>query len=180
MAEKAKEYKVERHEAYIAIDELMRDYFDFGITHSKCQECSGYKKTWACPNFDFEPEAFLRSFSGLNLIVDRVYNSGAETACIAQERLFSEKKRFDREMRELEKENPGSYGMAAQECVACKKCVRLSGHPCIHPDIMRYGPEAIGIIAAKLVPDKFGFPLLWSDGVSIPEYYVLCAGILIK
>ena len=172
--------KVERFETYIPIDELLAGYFDFDLTHSKCRQCPGYQKTWSCPAFDFDPADFWRGFSTLHLIVDRVWCASARTAEEAQSLLFTEKTRFDAEMRALEKQSPQSYGLAAQECVACKKCARLSGHPCIHPEIMRYGLESIGILAVKLVEDQFGFSAKWSDGVSIPDYYLLIGGVILK
>lgn len=75
---------------------------------------------------------------------------------------------------------PGSKALAAQECTLCKKCARLSGHPCVHPDKMRYALESLGMLAVKMVKDCFGFDILWSDGTSIPEYYLLVGGILEK
>ena len=83
-------------------------------------------------------------------------------------------------MRELEKAAPGSYALAAQECVACKKCARLSNLPCVHPEIMRYGLESIGILAVKLVEDKFGLPVQWADGTFVPDYYLLIGGVILK
>ena len=52
--------KIQRFETHIPIDELMNQYFDFELTHSKCRQCSGYQKTWSCPAFDFEPADFWR------------------------------------------------------------------------------------------------------------------------
>lgn len=173
-------YTVTRFETELTMEELLSEYFDFNKTHELCKACSGYAQTWACPPFDFEPEDFLRQFSVFHLIVDRIDNSNAKDVDEAQEWLFIEKDRYDSEMLELEKNNPGSYGMAAQECVQCKKCARLSGHPCVHPDKMRYSLESIGAFPVKLVHDKFGFDILWSDGESIPEYYLLVAGLLKK
>lgn len=173
-------YKIERFETYIPIGELMGMYFDFQLTHAKCSQCPGYRKTWSCPDFDFDPVGFWESFSTLHLIVDRVSSADLSTAEEAQNRLFAEKTRFDAQMRELEKQTPGSYGLAAQECVACKRCARLFGLPCVHPEIMRYGLESIGILAIKLVEDKFGFSAQWSDGVSVPDYYLLIGGLILK
>lgn len=173
-------YTVTRFETELTMEELLSEYFDFNKTHELCKACSGYSQTWACPPFDFEPEDFLRQFSAFHLIVDRIDNSNAKDVDEAQEWLFTEKDRYDSEMLELEKNTPGSYGMAAQECVQCKKCARLSGHPCVHPDKMRYSLESIGAFPVKLVRDKFGFDILWSDGESIPEYYLLVAGLLKK
>ena len=176
----AEKYKVTRYEQDMPIDELLEKYFDYGSTHEKCKACPGYAETWSCPPFDFDPKEFFRQFSTYRIIVDKIDNSQAESVDQAQEWLFKEKERYDREMRELEAVYPGSYGMAAQECQACKKCARLSGHPCIHPDVMRYGLEALGAFPVKLVHDKLGFDILWSDGTSIPEYYLLVAGVLMK
>lgn len=170
----------ERFETVISVHELLENYFDFQLTHSKCRQCSGYKKTLSCPDFDFEPIVFWQSFSKLHLIVDRVSCASAKNPEEAQHRLSTEKARFDAEMRELEKANPKSYGLAAQECVACKICARLKGQPCVHPEIMRYGLESIGILAVKLAEDKFGFPVQWSDGTSVPDYYLLIGGVILK
>lgn len=173
-------HRIERFEAHIPISELLEQYFDFQLTHSKCSQCSGYQKTWSCPDFDFEPSEFLNGFSRLHLIVDKISNEGDQTVEEAQSRLFKEKRRFDAEMRNIEKNLPESYALAAQECVACKKCARLSGLPCVHPEIMRYGLEAIGVLAVKMVEDIFSLPAQWSDGISIPDYYLLVGGIIEK
>ncbi|MDD6043197.1 MAG: DUF2284 domain-containing protein [Eubacteriaceae bacterium] len=171
-------YSIDRFEEYISIDELMNEYFDFRFTYSKCRECPGFAQTWSCPDFDFDPACFWRKFSRFHLIVDRVSNTDLKDADEAQQRLFAEKKRFDAQLLEIEKTIPGSYALAAQECVKCEKCARLSGHPCIHPEVMRYGPEAIGIIAVKLVEDKLGLSVQWSDGESVPDYYLLIGGVI--
>ena len=173
------EYIVERFESMVPIEELLREYFDFPYTLSKCRECSTYGKTWACPELDFDPEEFLGGFSTFRLIVDRVFNDGTSTPAEAEERLFAEKRRFDKDMRDIEATIPGSYALAAQECIECGTCARQFGKPCVHPEIMRFGLEAIGCFPVKLVKDKCGFNILWSDGTSIPEYYLLVAGVLL-
>ena len=175
-----KKYTVTRFEKDISIMELLEKYFDYEFTHEKCRECPGYQGTWSCPPFDFDPKDFLEQYSNFHLVVDKIDNSGASSVEEAQEWLFAEKERYDREVREMEIGHPGYYGMAAQECQACKKCARLSGHPCVHPDIMRYGLEALGCFPVQIVHDKLGFDIIWSDGNSIPEYYLLVAGILMK
>ena len=80
----------------------------------------------------------------------------------------------------LEATWPGSMSLAAQECNLCKKCARLVGKPCVHPDSMRYALESLGMLAVKMVPDCFGFDILWSDGKSIPQYYLLVGGLLTR
>ena len=175
-----KKYTITRHEAYVPMDEFLTQYFNYEETHELCKACSGYAGTWACPPFDFDPREYLEQFSGFRLIVDKIDNSWASSADEAQEWLFSELEHFNLDMLEIEKTLPGSQAMAAQECQFCKKCARLSGHPCVHPDKMRYSLESIGAFPVKLVHDKLGFDILWSDGESIPEYYLMVAGILEK
>ena len=173
-------YKVDHFETYLSIAELMDKYFDFSCTYSKCRQCPGFGQTWSCPDLDFDPEDFWKQFSRFHLIVDRVSNSETQTAEEAQQRLFAEKRRFDSQLRDIEKTLPGSYALAAQECVQCTRCARLSGLPCIHPEIMRYGPEAIGLLALKMAENELGLKAQWSDGQSIPEYYLLIAGVIEK
>lgn len=173
-------YKKERFETVLSLEELMGEYYDLQLTAEKCRQCTGYRKTWSCPEFHFNPTDFLKGFSTFRFIVDRVSNQGARTPEEAQNRLFYEKSFFDREMRELEASVPGSYALAAQECVQCDKCARLWGRPCIHPEIMRYGPEALGMLVVKLIEDKFHFIVQWSDGISVPDYYVLAGGIMLS
>ena len=40
--------------------------------------------------------------------------------------------------------------------------------------------ESLGMLAVKMVPDCFGFDILWSDGKSIPQYYLLVGGLLTR
>ena len=170
--------KKRRFEAYIDVSELMERYYDFETTLSRCKECPGFAGTWSCPSFSFDPRTFWAKYSRLHLIVDQLSNRGLPTVEQAQEQLTAQKRLFDREMLNLEKHVKGGYALAAQECMECKKCARLSGLPCLHPDRMRFALEAVGILAVDLVADKLGFPVLWSDGVSIPDYYVLVGGVL--
>ena len=60
----------------------------------------------------------------------------------------------------------------------CTKCARLAGKPCLHPEQMRYALESLGMLCVNLVKDQFGFDVLWSDGKSVPAYYLLVGGIL--
>ena len=174
-------YRIDRFECTMPIEELLDNYFDYSCTHTRCMACDLYGRTWSCPPLPMDPETFLRGFRTYHLIVDRIDNSTAADVAEAQSWMFTEKTRFDAEMRELEKlAPPGSYGLAAQECEACRVCSRTLGKPCVHPDIMRFGPETIGIAPVRMVPAKFGFDVVWSDGTSIPPYYLLVAGVLEK
>ena len=176
----SEKYKITRYEVDIPMEEFIRDYFNYEETHKLCQACPGYSGTWACPPFDFDPKEYMMQFSNFHMVVDKIDNSGASDVDEAQRRLFSELDRFNRSLLEMESRIPGSRAMAAQECQYCKTCARNVGHPCVHPELMRYSLESIGAFPVKLVHDKLGFDILWSDGTSIPEYYLMAAGVLIK
>lgn len=171
--------EVRRSEAHIQVSELMERYYDFDTTLRRCRACPGFAGTWACPGFSFDPRTFWARYARLHLIVDRVSNRGLPTVEEAQAQLTARKRLFDREMLERERRTEGGYALVAQECMECGKCARLLGLPCLHPDRMRYALEAVGILVVNLVPDKLGFPVLWSDGVSIPDYYILAGGLLL-
>ncbi|MBR6472907.1 MAG: hypothetical protein IKS99_04145 [Firmicutes bacterium] len=176
----SEKYTITRYETDVPMDEFIKVYFNYEETHKLCQACPGYSGTWACPPFDFDPKDHLSQFSTFHMIVDKIDNSNATSAEEAQEWLFSELDRFNRNLLDIESHIPGSRAMAAQECQYCKKCARQSGIPCIHPELMRYSLESIGAFPVKLVHDKLGFDILWSDGESIPEYYLMVAGVLMK
>ncbi|HKM28758.1 MAG TPA: DUF2284 domain-containing protein [Anaerovoracaceae bacterium] len=173
-------YIIERFETYVDVKEMLEKYYDRSTTLAKCKGCPGFALTWTCPEFDFDPADFWKQYSQFHFIVDRVFTNGTSSFEEARERLYSEKPFYDEEMRSLEKETPGATALAAQECVKCKKCARLAGIGCIHPEVMRYALESTGMLAVNLVKDKFGFDVLWSDGTSIPEYYLLVGGVLEK
>ena len=103
---------------------------------------------------------------------------GVKSPREAEERLYSEKPAFNREMLQLEQAAPGSKALYAQECDECNICARLTGEPCRFPEIMRYSIESLGGCGVELVSDMFGFDVLWSDGKTIPDYYILLGGLL--
>ena len=173
-------YEKKRFETILSVDELIEKYYDFSTTFRKCSQCPGFAGTWSCPDFTFDPLEYWKQFTHFHFIVDRVSNEGATTPREAQDRLFAEKKVYDKEMLELEATSPGSRSLAAQECCLCKKCARAAGIPCLHPEAMRYALESLGMLAVRMVPDCFGFDVLWSDGASVPEYYILAGGLLTK
>lgn len=173
-------YQKQRFETYIGIGEMLEKYFDYKATSAKCRACPGFASTWSCPEFDFSPEDYWKDFLLFHLIVEKVYNQGSCSPDEAQERLSIEKALFNAKMLLKETQFPGSTALVAQECIHCKRCARLMNKPCTHPEIMRYALESLGMLAVNLVKDKFGFELLWSDGKSIPEYYLLVGGILLK
>lgn len=171
-------YEKERFTEKIAIEDFMNRYFDEERFLKKCRECPGFSKTWACPQFDFAPEDYWKQFSVYQIICDRISMEGVKSPEEAKERLFREKPFFNKEMLKLEKDTPGSRALLPGSCKACKSCARLLGEDCRFPEIMRPSIEALGGCGVKMVSDLFGFDVLWSDGKSIPLYYIMLGGLL--
>lgn len=173
-------YKIERFTAEIKIKHFIEEYFEGKIILQKCRECSGFAKTWSCPDFDFDTANYWRKFNTYQVICDRISMEDLQNPEEAQQRLYSEKSRFNKEMLSLEKAYPFSEALYAEECDQCNVCARLSGNPCRFPEIMRYSIESLGGCGVKLVESLFGFKVLWSDGISAPAYYILLGGLLKK
>lgn len=91
-------YEKKRFTGEITITDFLNQYFDRGKILQKCRECSGFAKTWSCPEFDFAPEDYWRRFSSYQIICDRVSMEGVKSPREAEERLYSEKPAFNREM----------------------------------------------------------------------------------
>ncbi len=173
-------YKKERFTKELQIDKFVKMYFDPELTLQKCRTCTGYAKTWSCPDFDFNVRNYWRQFSAYRVIVDRVSMEGVASPKEAEERLAYEKPIFNRQMLALEKSTPGSVALYAQECEECQECARLIGKPCRLPETMRYSIESLGGCGIRLVEDLFEFGVCWSDGTTIPAYYILLGGLLKK
>lgn len=171
-------YQKQRFIKEITINDFLSRYFDGERILQKCRECPGFSKTWSCPEFDFAPQDYWKQFSVYQVICEKISMAGVKSPREAEERLYLEKPIFNREMLELEKQVPGSKALYAEECDECRTCARLSGKPCRFPEIMRYSIESLGGCGVEMVSDLFGFDVLWSDGTSIPEYYVLLGGLL--
>lgn len=171
-------YEKERFVKEISMDQFLDRYFDGERILQKCRECSGFAKTWSCPEFDFAPKDYWKQFSVYRVICDRISMKGVTSPREAEERLYREKPIFNGEMLALERKEPGSRALYAEECDECKTCARLTGKPCRFPEIMRYSIESLGGCGVKLVSELFGFEVLWSDGTTVPDYYILLGGLL--
>ena len=172
-------YQIDRFEKDIPVSVLLEKYFDYETTLDCCRNCSCFASTWSCPEFDFDVRDYWESFQTYHIIVDRVSNEGTSSQEEAESRLLREKTRYDSEMLALEAAGPGRKALYAQECELCARCARLSGLPCVQPEKMRYALEALGMLAVDIVREELGIELKWSDGISIPDYYLLVGGYLI-
>ena len=58
-----------------------------------------------------------------------------------------------------------------------KRCSRIEGKPCKHPDKVQPSLEAFGFDMVKTAKNVLGLEIKWNKGLLIPEYLTLACGI---
>lgn len=142
--------------------------------------CKNYNRKWSCP-----PHA--PAFSIVSSHWSRIYVlymrmpmhafSGIKNEYLRIKAANSMlKSRADRYMRALS----GKYGkyISTGSCRLCKPCKFQEGRPCMHPSLMAYSFEALGIDVGALVKEYFEQPLLWYKKGDLPEYTSVVCGLL--
>ena len=151
-----------------------------------CELCPNYGRVWSCPTLMQPVPEMLKPFSRVHLIgIKVVYRketlAQADTAKKAdhvRENTYNKVKRqlLDAIL-QLEKELPGSWGLAAGECRLCGQCARSQGLPCRHPEKMRYSFSGFGFDLTRIAEELFGYELLWNPS-GLPEYLVAMGALL--
>ena len=91
------------------------------------------------------------------------------------------KARLSRELYEKEQEFPGSVSLSAGCCTWCGgTCKRAEGQPCRFPDKMRYSIESLGGNVGLTISRLMGIELEWMKEGTMPRYFVLVSGLLVK
>lgn len=151
-----------------------------------CELCPNYGKVWSCPTLMQPVPEMLKPFSRVHLIgIKVVYRretlaqtDTVEKANRVRENTYDKVKRglLDAIL-QLEKELPGSWGLAAGECKLCGQCARRQGLPCRHPEKMRYSFSGFGFDLTRIAKDLFDYELLWNPN-GLPEYLVAMGALL--
>lgn len=151
-----------------------------------CELCPNYGNVWSCPALMQPAAQMLKPFSKVHLIgVKVVYRKETlERTDTAQKADHVRENTYDKVKRQLldailqmEKELPGSWGLAAGECKLCQACARRQGLPCRHPDKMRYSFSGLGFDLTRIARELFGYELLWKPK-GLPEYLVAIGALL--
>ena len=172
--------RVERFEKDIPLSEYMKDHVDPAKFLGFCKECSNYGKNWSCSPFDFDPMQIWNAYSLFKVITYRFYPEEGMDTKEAEELNERLKKAFIRDVSSVERSIPGSLSLFAGTCSLCAKCAKESGEKCRFPEKMRHSIESIGGDVGKTIKDFFNIDIKWGTKDSLPEYYVLCGGVLIR
>jgi len=79
---------------------------------------------------------------------------------------------------EREAEQPGSIAIAPGQCVACARCARQDGLPCVRPDKLRFSLDAFLLEAAQMSQELFGTKIQWYNDQP-PPYLTMVGGLLL-
>ena len=172
------EYSIEPIKREVRIRDYVEKYVDFGVTQACCSACSDYGKTWSCPPFDFDPVEFWKRFDVLQIYGYRLSYRGERTLRQMEDALWKEKERLDAELREMEREHPGSMALSLGSCRLCETCTRQEGGQCRHPELVRHSIESVGGNVEKTLKDLCGIEIEWAADGDLPEHFVLVGGLL--
>lgn len=181
-------YTIKKLEAQIDIPTYLEEYVDIPTFLECCRACPNYERTWSCPPYDFDVEAYWRRFARLKIFGTRLVFGKEETERaytkeeldhILKETLGKEKERLSWEMEKREKEIPGSVALSAGSCSYCQSCTRPEGKACRQPERMRYSIEALGGNVGKTTSQLLGVELEWMEENRLPRHFTLINGLLI-
>lgn len=181
-------YDLEVKVKQISTEGLLASYWTPDPEGEGCKGCPHYGNVWSCPPKMPMTDTYLAPYGGCFLIGVKVIYS-PETRAQAHSAEEADELReegYEKVARELlltlleaEKLFPDSVCMGAGRCILCRRCARIDGKPCRHPDLCRYSITGFGFDFARMMQDSFGWKLLWQpDG--LPEYDLAVAALFFR
>lgn len=181
-------YELEVKVKQLSVRRLLASYWKPDPEGQGCRGCPHYGNVWSCPPGLPATDEYLAPYSGCFLVGARViYSPETRARAVNQEeadRLREQgyekvAKELLLTLLELESQVPGGRCMGAGRCILCRRCARLEGKPCRHPELCRYSITGFGFDFARMVKEQLDFELLWNPG-GLPEYDVVVAALFYK
>lgn len=179
-------YNTEDKIASIKATTYIRDYRDVDKFIVFCKQCESYGNCWSCPPFLFDSDEYLSGYRHVVLIGTKITPDQAlfettdleKNKLLGRDILYRERQKLDARLLELEKRYPTSKAFFAGVCHSCedKKCVRVNGDPCLHPERTRPSLESLGFDIGRTASELLGIELKWSSNGMLPEYLTLVSG----
>lgn len=173
------EYTTRDFTASLPADRYIAVYRDARRFAACCRACPNYGRSWACPPFDFDMEAYLSGYHTALIIASKVtpLHPGLPLSA-SRELLLPVRRRHERMLLDLEKRYGGRAFAYAGTCLYCPEgsCTRLEGKACRHPEWVRPSLEACGFDLGRTTEELMGIPLRWGEGDRMPEYLTLVSG----
>jgi len=171
----------------ISLQDYLKDYYQ-EIFIDCCKTCHRYGKTWACPPYDFSTQEFLGRFGHAMLIGTLAEPDEATRAAaslrhdnmdIMKQGLIDAWHSIRPFMMECEERHQGAVSLCGPvACSDCEGCMRPSGKPCRHPELMRHSLESLGFDVGKTTTELLGIELKWAKRGELPPYLTLVTMLL--
>lgn len=180
-------YTVREDQRSISTDEFVGSHVDVPRFLALCRKCPAWGRTWACPEFDFDPMEVWASRRWFHVLArtlsftpdqPRRGFAGDSLRSQVMDLFTTEKRRLRHRIVVLRARHRDSVPLLAGSCDLCEHCARLDGQACIHPGQLIHSIESLGGDVGGLLHEYFGIDMEWSDGTSLPDSYHLVAGIL--
>lgn len=145
-----------------------------------CRECPCYGRRWCCPPLESDILAKPDNYPTLTLVGARIIPNVSGRPIEDAGRLIADCRRLiEPQILREEKNTAGFAALFTGQCTHCgeKKCTRINGEPCRHPELVRPSLEALGYNVGALAEDFLNLKLQWSADGKIPEYLVIVAGL---
>ncbi len=172
-------YTVENFTSDITVEEYIAEFRDEPHFLELCKQCTNYGKSWGCPPFDFDTEAFLRQYKYAHLMATKIIPEDKDIPIeYTQKLILPERIRIESELLNMERKYGGRSFAYIGKCLHChdSECTRNCGKPCRHPGKVRPSLEAFGFDITKTLSELFNIELLWGKDGKLPEYLVLVSG----
>ncbi len=172
-------YTVEQCHADIGAAEYIARFRDVPRFLALCRRCPAYGKSWGCPPFGKDADAWLSRYTKVRIFAITVTPAEKDIPVDrAQELILPERMRIERELLEMERRYDGRAMSYIGKCLYCPdgKCSRKEGKPCLHPEKVRPSLEAYGFDVGRTLKELFGIDLQWSsDGMLPPQLTIVTA-----
>lgn len=159
----------------------LEKYIDISIFNNYCKTgCKNYGLKWSCPPFAPQYEKFVKNYKIIKVVLLKTELS--EFSYIKNDYLKIKaantilKSRIDKALRHFK--NLDTNYISTGSCRLCKRCKRKENLPCVHPDMMSYSFESLGMNVCELTEDCFNEKLLWYSKNNLPQYTCVVAGLL--
>lgn len=174
-----------------------------------CKNCNNYGKNHSCPDFDFNPKAYVKEYSKALVIMTVIDSNDIEPhlnqikSLDYQSRVFDNynkdnlredekwssafsmyvfntiKDDMERRLLSMEKAFDNSLGLPPGSCTKCKTCLKQLGKKCVNEEELRYSLEALGFLVSDIYKSVFDMEMTWSNG-DLPDAFSSISALLIK
>lgn len=172
-------YHAEDFSVSLPVGDYIARFRDTARIGGYCRNCPAYGRSWACPPFGFDVDAYVSAYKTALIIATKVTPDdpslpiGESLSLLRPERL-----RHERHLLDMEQRYGGRAFAYAGTCLYCPAgtCTRPSGEACRHPELVRPSLEACGFDLCRTASELFGFELQWSTDGRIPAFLTLISG----